>query len=67
MSVEEKVALAHQLARLNVDIIEAGFPVSSPSQFEACRRISQEIENSVIATLARTVEKMVLKNMRDSK
>jgi 2-isopropylmalate synthase len=57
MSVEEKLAIAHQLERLGVDIIEAGFPVSSPTQFEACRIISAEIQKATIASLARTIEK----------
>ncbi|MBN1765877.1 MAG: 2-isopropylmalate synthase [Sedimentisphaerales bacterium] len=57
LNVPEKVEIAHQLARLGVDIIEAGFPVSSPVQFLAVRRISEEIEGPVIAGLARTVKK----------
>ncbi len=35
MTIDEKMKIAHQLARLNVDIIEAGFPISSPSEFAA--------------------------------
>lgn len=57
MSVEEKLSIAHQLDRLRVDVIEAGFPVSSPAQFEAVKIISEEIENSIIASLCRTVPK----------
>ncbi len=57
MSVEEKLAIARALERLKVDIIEAGFPVSSPAQFEAVRVISNEIENAIIASLCRTVPK----------
>ena len=57
LNVPEKVEIAHQLARLNVDIIEAGFPVSSAVQFEAVRRISEEVEGPVICGLARTLEK----------
>lgn len=57
MSMEEKVTLAKQLARLGVDVIEAGFPVSSPVQFEATRRISLEVEGPAIAALSRCVEK----------
>jgi len=57
LNVSEKVEIAQQLARLNVDIIEAGFPVSSKVQFEAVHRIAQEVEGPVIAGLARTMEK----------
>ena len=41
MNVEEKIALARQLERLNVDIIEAGFAVSSPGDFESITRVAQ--------------------------
>ncbi|MBI4401295.1 MAG: 2-isopropylmalate synthase [Nitrospirae bacterium] len=53
MNVEEKVMIAKQLARLNVDIIEAGFAYSSPGDFEAVRRIAQEVEGPIICSLAR--------------
>ncbi len=53
MNVEEKITLAKQLARLGVDIIEAGFAISSPGDFEAIRRISAEVEGPVICSLAR--------------
>ena len=43
MNVAEKLAVAKQLARLNVDIIEAGFPFASPGDFEAVQRIAAEI------------------------
>ena len=55
LSVAEKIEIAQQLARLGVDIIEAGFPVSSPAQFEAVERIANEVEGPVIAGLARAV------------
>lgn len=54
MSLEQKLEIAHQLSRLGVDIIEAGFPISSPHQFNACRRIAQEVKGPIIAALART-------------
>lgn len=60
MSVEEKLNFARQLAKLNVDIIEAGFPVSSPVQFEAVKRIAEEIEGPTIAGLARAMEKDIV-------
>lgn len=53
MNIEEKVLVAKQLARLNVDIIEAGFAFSSPGDFEAIHRIAREVEGPVICSLAR--------------
>jgi 2-isopropylmalate synthase len=53
MNVEEKVLVAKQLARLNVDIIEAGFAFSSPGDFEAVQRIGQEVEGPTVCSLAR--------------
>jgi 2-isopropylmalate synthase len=53
MNVEEKLMVAKQLARLGVDIIEAGFAYSSPGDFEAVRRIAQEVEGPTICSLAR--------------
>jgi len=54
LSPDDKVAIAHQLGRLKVDIIEAGFAASSPGDFEAVSRIAREVKGPVIATLART-------------
>ncbi|HEU5225120.1 MAG TPA: 2-isopropylmalate synthase, partial [Actinomycetota bacterium] len=51
----EKVEIAEQLARLEVDVIEAGFPVSSEGEFEAVREIASSVEGPVIAALARVV------------
>jgi 2-isopropylmalate synthase len=53
MNVEEKITLAKQLARLGVDVIEAGFAISSPGDFEAIKRIGAEVEGPVICSLAR--------------
>lgn len=53
MNLEEKVLIAKQLARLQVDIIEAGFAYSSPGDFEAVKRIAEEVEGPVICSLAR--------------
>lgn len=55
LNVQEKVEIAKQLAKMKVDVIEAGFPVSSPAQFEAVKRISDEV-NVVIAALSRAKE-----------
>ncbi|HBR17640.1 MAG: 2-isopropylmalate synthase [Deltaproteobacteria bacterium RIFCSPLOWO2_12_FULL_43_16] len=53
MNVEEKVIIAKQLSRLGVDVIEAGFAISSPGDFEAVRRISREVEGPIVCSLAR--------------
>jgi 2-isopropylmalate synthase len=57
LSCDQKLRIARQLARLNVDIIEAGFPVSSPGDFVSVQTIAKEIKGPVICGLARTVEK----------
>ena len=57
MTAEQKCEVALQLSRVGIDIIEAGFPVSSPLQFKACELIAQSIKGPVIAALARTIEK----------
>jgi 2-isopropylmalate synthase len=51
----EKVEIAEQLARLNVDIIEAGFAISSEGEFDAVREIATSVHGPVIASLARVV------------
>ncbi len=48
MNTAEKIELARQLVRLGVDIIEAGFPISSPGDFESVRKIGAEVGDSVI-------------------
>jgi len=53
MNVAEKVRIAEQLEKLNVDIIEAGFPISSEGDFEAVRAIARTIKRSRVAALAR--------------
>ncbi|MDQ6961971.1 MAG: 2-isopropylmalate synthase [Mariprofundaceae bacterium] len=53
MNIDEKVRVAHQLAILGVDIIEAGFPIASPGDFEAVQRIASEVHGPIIAGLAR--------------
>ncbi len=56
MSANDKLVFAKQLASLGVDVIEAGFPVSSPEQFDGVNRIAKEVEGPIIAALARAVE-----------
>ena len=53
MNIEEKLRIASQLERLNVDVMEAGFPIASEGDFEAVRRIAQEIKGCQIAGLSR--------------
>lgn len=57
MNLREKMEVARQLERLNVDIIEAGFPVISDGDFEAVQTIATEIKGPVICGLARCVAK----------
>ncbi len=56
MNVDEKIQVAKQLVKLGVDIIEAGFPIASPGDFDAVKRIANEIGGSIIAGLARARE-----------
>jgi 2-isopropylmalate synthase len=53
MTVDEKIEIAKQLERLNVDIIEAGFAASSPGDFQAVSTIAKEVRSPVICSLAR--------------
>jgi 2-isopropylmalate synthase len=53
LNPDQKVAIARQLARLGVDVIEAGFPLSSPGDFVATQRIAREIYGPTITALAR--------------
>jgi len=53
MNIDEKIRVAHALAALGVDIIEAGFPIASPGDFEAVHRIAKEVKGPAIAGLAR--------------
>ncbi len=54
LNTGEKLEIAQQLARLGVDVIEAGFPITSPGDLEAVQTISREVQGPVIAGLART-------------
>lgn len=55
LNMQEKIEIARQLEKMNVDIVEAGFPVSSPEQFDAVKRISDEV-GIIVAALARAKE-----------
>ena len=58
LNIEEKVEIARQLEKLGVDVIEAGFPISSPGDFEAVRRIAEAVgEGVTVCGLTRAVPK----------
>jgi 2-isopropylmalate synthase len=58
MNTEEKLEIARQLVRLGVDVIEAGFPISSPGDFESVRRIAAEVgDAAVVCALSRAIPK----------
>src|SRR5512138_1893908 len=57
MTMSEKMMLADQLERLRVDVIEAGFPISSEGDFESVRSIAQKVRTATIAGLARSAKK----------
>ncbi|MCD0458491.1 2-isopropylmalate synthase [Roseiconus lacunae] len=61
MNLSEKLEVAHHLADLGVDIIEAGFPIASPGDFESVRQIAESIDKSTICGLARCSEKDILR------
>ncbi|UCH51329.1 MAG: 2-isopropylmalate synthase, partial [Chloroflexota bacterium] len=52
LSVQDKLQIAKQLEKLGVDVIEAGFPISSPGDFEAVQVIAKEIKGSTVCALA---------------
>src|SRR6202035_2037244 len=53
MNLAEKLEVAHALSELGVDIIEAGFPIASPGDFEAVQAIAHQVEGPIICGLAR--------------
>ncbi len=56
LNVEEKLEIAHQLANLGVDVIEAGFPISSPGDFQAVKTIAQKVKGPTITGLCRATQ-----------
>ncbi len=56
MNLQEKIEMAKQLERLGVDVIEAGFAVASPEDFESVRTIAETVKNCTVASLARAVK-----------
>jgi 2-isopropylmalate synthase len=57
LNTDEKIELALQLEELGVDVIEAGFPISSPGDFSSVEKISKNIHNATICALSRAVQK----------
>ncbi len=57
LKVNEKLVIAHQLARLGVDVIEAGFPIASDGDFEAVKLVAQNVKGPTICGLARANDK----------
>jgi len=57
MNLAEKIEVAKQLERLKVDVIEAGFAISSPGDFESVKTIAETVKNATVASLARAVPK----------
>src|SRR5690606_32873421 len=57
LNTKEKVELALRLEALGVDIIEAGFPISSPGDFESVNQVSKIIKNATVCGLTRAVQK----------
>ncbi len=56
LNVKEKLEIGRQLVRLGVDVIEAGFPASSPGDMEAVEQISSEVKGAIICGLSRAVQ-----------
>ena len=61
LNTAEKLEIAHALELLKVDVIEAGFPITSPDDFEAVTQISQEITEAAVCGLARAVEQDIVR------
>lgn len=57
LNIQEKLEIARQLVRLGVDVIEAGFAISSPGDFLAVKTVSENVKGVIIASLSRAVEK----------
>ena len=57
MNLKEKLEMAKQLERLRIDVIEAGFAIASPGDFESVQLVANEINNATVDSLARSTEK----------
>ena len=60
MNTREKVEIARHLEQLGVDVIEAGFPITSPGDFAAVQAVGREIEHAIVCGLARCVQKDIV-------
>jgi 2-isopropylmalate synthase len=73
MTKDEKVRIAKALERMRVDVIEAGFPIASPGDFEAVKAVAEAVKDSTVCGLARALEKDIsrageaLKNANSSR
>src|SRR5215471_20296322 len=70
MNVEEKVVIARQLEKLRGDVIEAGFAVSSPGDFDSVARVAEAVTQPIVLSLSRTREsdvKQALKSVEKAK
>ena len=61
LNQREKIEIAQQLARLNVDVIEAGFPIASPADLKAVQAVADQVKGPQIAGLARSLEKDIVR------
>jgi len=57
LNIHEKLEIAKQIARLGVDVIEAGFAISSPGDFEAVREVARNVKGASVCSLSRAIEK----------
>ncbi|MBD3272117.1 MAG: 2-isopropylmalate synthase [Elusimicrobia bacterium] len=57
LNITEKIEIAHQLKNLGIDVIEAGFPISSPGDFEAVKSVARQVRGVQVCGLARAVKK----------
>src|SRR5690349_24665112 len=57
LNVHEKIEIARQLERLGVDVIEAGFPISSPGAFQAVQEVCKVVKNATVCGLTRAIAK----------
>ena len=57
LNIQEKLEIARQLEKLGVDVIEAGFAIASPGDFEAVKAVAEELKDTTVASLCRAIEK----------
>lgn len=64
LTVKEKLQIAQALERLGVDVMEVGFPVSSPGDFQSVQTIARHIKNSRVCALARALPKISMPQVK---